>query len=113
MFRAEQQMAEQMADARRLRTKLRAFQTDQRLVGDGALELSAGRVDVASAGTPDKRRQSRLDHDLLEGADAIVRRRPEIDAGAGIQRDEVDLGAQAAEEFCEFTSVLHIVVHAV
>src|SRR4051794_34388785 len=118
MFRAEQQMAEQMLrqaanTGRRLRTKLRAFEADQRPVADRALELSAGGIDVASARTPDKGRQSSLDHDLLEGADAVIRRRAEINAGARIQRDEVDLGAEAAQQFGKLTGVLHIVIHAV
>src|SRR4051794_29355845 len=89
------------------------LQLDQRLVGDSALELTAGREDVPSARPADERRDAGLDEDLLEGADAVRIGCAEIDARAGIECYEVYLGAQSAQQCGELAGVSDVIVHAV
>src|SRR5690349_382019 len=63
------------------------------LLGRG-LELAAGGVDVAAAGTADRRRDAGLEDDVAEALHALVVRRVVGRAGPGIERDQIDLGRQ-------------------
>jgi len=76
------------------------------------LELAASGVDVASAGKADERRDSRGDEDGLEGENALGVGHGVRDLGAGVESDEVDLGAEPADEVDDFAGLGRVVVDA-
>src|SRR5690606_20821105 len=61
-------------------------------VGDLALELAAGRVDVVAARAPHRRDHAGGVELLLERADRLLVRALEAGAGERVERDQVDLG---------------------
>src|SRR5258708_5373828 len=75
-----------------------------------ALELAAGGVDVAPTRAADECRHSAGHQNPLKILHLLVRGRGEGNVGAGIERNQVDLGAQAVHQVEQFTRVLWLVV---
>lgn len=81
---------------------------------DGAFELAAGGVDIASARTANIGGNLVVDEALLESGDIFGRGHGVGYAGAGIPSDEVDLGGKigAADEPDDFVGMLGLIVDA-
>src|ERR1035438_3625664 len=75
-----------------------------------ALELPAGGVDVAAAGTADERRDASSREHALKRQHALLRRRRERNFRAGIQRDQVYLGPQTTNQVNHLAGVLNAIV---
>src|SRR5690606_39675725 len=61
-------------------------------VGDLALELAAGRIDVVAAGAPHRRDNAGIVEQLLEAADGFFVRALEARTRERVERDQVYLG---------------------
>jgi hypothetical protein len=61
-----------------------------------ALQLSACGIDVSASRPAHKRRDSCLDQQIFKCLYALLGRSGELYAGAGVQRDEIHLAADAA-----------------
>src|SRR5690606_10250556 len=61
-------------------------------VGDLALELAAGGIDVVAARAPHRRDHAGVVEQLLEAADGLVARALEARTRKRVEREQVDLG---------------------
>src|SRR5271166_6287279 len=92
--------------------KIKRWELTQLYQFGGVFELAAGGVDVASARTAEEGGDSGGDEDGLEGEDAVWAGHEVRELGAGIEGDEVDLGAESADEVDEIAGVGRVVVEA-
>src|SRR5271157_5103398 len=76
------------------------------------LELAASGVDVAAPRSPNEGRDARSGEYALKCEYSLLRRRRERNLRPAIQRDQVNFGAQTADELNHFARVLHVVVQA-
>ncbi len=77
-----------------------------------SLKLPARRVDVAPARTPHKCRDPRIAQRGLKLSDLRRIRRREVDPRPRIQRNQVHLAAQSAQQFRHFPRMNWFIVHA-
>src|SRR5215475_13643086 len=76
----------------------------------GLAELAAGRADILALAPPDRRRDPGVEQDRLEGEDPRERRPPEPGAFPVVERDQIDLGLDPAEQADQPLSVVDGVV---
>ena len=72
---------------------------------DGSLELSAGSIDIAAARTADESRDPSIDEYSLKLCDLFFFRRPELNTRPRIQRDQIQLGSNTANQFNDLTCI--------
>src|ERR1700744_1420203 len=76
----------------------------------GAFQLSASGVDIASPGTANKAGNAGTGQDGLKLQHAVVGRSGEGKVRAGIESNQVDLGAQAAPQLHHLAGMPDIIV---
>src|SRR5215475_5804075 len=76
----------------------------------GLAKLAAGRADILALAPPDRRRDPGVEQDRLEREDPCERRPPELGPLPVVERDQIDLGLDPAEQADQPLSVVDGVV---